>query len=299
MKILVTGRTGQVGWRLERLLPAIGETIAADRDAIDLAQPDRVREALRAIRPDVIVNAAGYTNVDAAESDAATAHTVNAVSPAIMAEEAKRLGAVFVHYSSVYLYDGLKTAPYVETDEPAPLNVYGHSKRAGDEAVEAVGGDYVILRASWVYDMRGRNFLLTMLRLAQTRELLQVVDDQIGSPTWAHSIAAATVAILREPQRARDASGVYNLSALGGVSRYDFTRRILALTRELRGNRADPQLKAIRTPDFPVPADRPLNSVLDNTRIMRTFGLPLDTWEDQLRGCLAELDPESVSGAAA
>lgn len=299
MKILLTGRTGQVGWRLARLLPALGETVAAGRDTIDLAQPERVREAIRTIRPDVIVNAAGYTDVDRAESEPALVHTVNAVSPAVMAEEAKRLGALLIHYSTVFVFDGAKPEAYTEADAPNPINRYGRSKLDGDLAIESVGGDALILRASWVYDMRGRNFLLTMLRLAQSRAKLDVVDDQIGSPTWAHAIARATASILGDMPRARAARGIYNLAALGGVSRYDFTHRILELTRNLRESGSGPRLQAISTSGFPLPAERPLNSVLDMKSLTGTFGLTLDTWEDQLRGCLAELDPAVLSAGSA
>ena len=286
MRILVTGKTGQVGWRLARLLPQIGETLAVGRETMDLARPDTIRETLRGVRPDIVVNAAGITHVDRAESESALVHAVNAVAPGIMAEEAQRLGALFVHYSSVFVFDGRKPTPYVETDEPHPVNVYGHAKLQGDYAVAQAAGDHLILRVSWVYDVRGRNFLLTMLRLAELHPELDVVDDQVGSPSWAQSIAAATVDILRNVERARSVSGLYNLSALGAVSRYDWTRRILDLTRDAR---EAPRLVAIKTRDFPLPAERPLNAVLDSALAMKTFGIELDHWDDALRACVAEL----------
>jgi dTDP-4-dehydrorhamnose reductase len=294
VKILVTGKTGQVGWRLAQVLPAVGETIATARDALDLTKPDTIRAVIREMRPDVIVNAAGLTQVDSVESEKATAHAVNAVAPGIIAEEAKRLGALLVHYSSVYVFDGRKATAYTESDAPNPVNEYGRSKLLGEEAVTAVGGHHLILRASWVYDVRARNFLLTMLRLAATRDELQVVDDQIGSPTWAGSIAQATCELLRRIDRLTAAPGIYNLSALGRVSRYDLTARIVEATAALRPGRPAPRLTAIKTPDFPLPAIRPLNSSLDNTKLLETFDIPLATWQDQLSACLAELRPQAV-----
>ena len=240
MKILLTGKSGQVGWRLAQQLPAVGETIATGRETLDLADPDALRTALRAIRPDVIVNAAGLTDVDRVESEQALAHAVNAVAPGIIAEEAKRLGALLVHYSSVYVFDGAKPTPYTERDEPSPVNEYGRSKLRGEQAITAVGGKHLILRASWVYDVRGRNFLLTMLRLAANREALQVVDDQIGSPTWARSIADMTCALLRRVDRVAASPGIYNLSALGCVDRYAWAARIVESTAALRPGRPAP-----------------------------------------------------------
>lgn len=287
MKILVSGKTGQVGWQLERVLPSVGETIAVGRETLDLTRPDTIRKTIRAVRPDVIVNAAGYTHVDSAESKPELMQ-VNAVAPGIMAEEAKRIGAIFVHYSSVYLFDGTRPSPYTEGDAPNPINEYGRSKLAGEHAITQVDGTHLILRASWVYDTRARNFVLTMLRLAAEREELRVVDDQVGSPTWARSIAETTAAILRDIPRARAAAGVYNLSALGAVSRHDFTQRMLELTRDLRSTPA-PRLVRFKTTDFPLPAARPLNSALDNTKLAATFAVPLTDWETQLRGCLRSL----------
>lgn len=293
MKILVIGKTGQVGCRLGHLLPRSGETILAGRDTLDLTRPGSIRETIRAARPDVIVNAAGYTDVDRAESEKALAHAVNALAPGIMAEEAKRAGALLVHYSTAFVFDGRKAGAYTETDAPNPISEYGRSKLGGEEAVAAAGGAHLILRTNWVYDARGRNFLLTMLKLAETREALRVVDDQIGAPTWARSIAEATVAILRDLERAKSQTGVYNLTALGSVSRYEFTRRIMEMTRALRPGREAARLLPINTQDFPLPAARPLNSMLDNSRVMSTFGLPLTDWETQLRACVAELTPDA------
>ena len=284
MKILLTGRTGQLGWHLARLLPRVGETLATDRASLDLGQPDALRAALRAARPDVIVNAAAYTAVDRAESEANLAHAINATAPGVMAEEAERLGALLVHYSTDYVFDGTSQKPYIESDAPNPVNAYGRSKLAGEAAIAAAGGAHLILRTSWLYDMRGSNFVLTMLRLAGEREELRVVDDQVGCPTWARAVAEATLELLNDLPRAKKAPGLYHLSARDSVSRYEFTRSLLALT-SARGTR--PRVLPIKTADFPSPAARPLNCILDNTRMKETFGVTLPEWEAQLRLCLA------------
>lgn len=287
MKILLTGGTGQLGWHLARLLPRIGVTAATDRESVDLAQPDSIRTAIRAAQPDVIVNGAAYTAVDRAESEEDAAHAINATAPGVMAEEAMRLGALLVHYSSDYVFDGASRKPYVESDTPNPINAYGRSKLAGEAAIAAVGGAYLILRTSWLYDMRGHNFLVTMLRLAGEREVLQVVDDQVGCPTWARAVAEATLALVSDLTRAKKTSGVYHLSAGGSVSRYEFTCRLLALTNAPRAHAARPRVVPIGTADFPSAAPRPRNCVLDSTRMKETFGVALPDWDAQLRLCLA------------
>jgi len=287
VKILLTGRTGQLGWHLARLLPRIAETLATERASLDLGQPDALRAAIRAARPDVIVNAAAYTAVDRAESEADLAHAINATAPGIMAEEAERLGALLVHYSSDYVFDGTSQKPYVESDAPNPINAYGRSKLAGEAAIAAAGGAHLILRTSWLYDMRGSNFVLTMLRLAEEREELRVVDDQVGCPTWARAAAEATLELLNHLPRAKKATGVYHLSARGSVNRYEFTRCLLALTSTRRAHVTQPRLLPIKTADFPSPAGRPRNCILDSTRMKETFGVALPDWEAQLRLCLA------------
>jgi dTDP-4-dehydrorhamnose reductase len=286
VNILVTGKTGQVGGHLARLLPSIGRVHAVGRETMDLADPDAIRRTVRDVRPDVIVNAAGYTAVDRAESDVTTVHRVNATGPGVLAEEAKRMGALLVHYSSVYVFDGAKRSAYDETDPTNPINEYGRSKLAAERAIEAVGGNFLVLRGSWVYDARRRNFLLTMLDLAAERDVLHVVNDQVGSPTWARAIAEATTDILRDVGRAREASGIYNIAAQGAVSRYDFTRRAIEIAHTVGIGTGRPRIARIDTADFPLPARRPLNSVLDSRKLHSTFGLQLSTWEEQLRGCL-------------
>jgi len=271
LKILLTGRGGQVGWELERSLAPLGQVTAPDLATLDLADADATRRTVRAAKPDVIVNAVAYTAVDKAESERDLAHAINATAVGVLAEETKRLGALLVHYSTDYVFDGTKGTPYVEDDAPNPLNVYGASKLAGDRAIAASGCRFLILRTSWVYGLRGSNFMLTMLRLARERPELQVVDDQIGAPTSSLAIARATAQLLQ-----RGAGGLYHLSAAGAVSWCGFARAILA-----RAGIATP-VSAIRTEDYPTPAKRPRNSRLDCSRLRKDFDLALAPWEDQL-----------------
>ena len=216
-------------------------------------------------------------------------HAVNAVAPGVLAEEAKRIGALLVHFSSVFVFDGCKAGAYVEQDRPNPVNAYGLSKLRGEQAIAAVGGDHLILRASWVYDTEGRDdFVLTMLRLAAEQDGLQVVDDQVGSPTWARPIAEAAVQALVLVRAMKAAPGIYNLAATGSVSRHEFTARLLDLTTGLRGDRPPPRLAAIKTDQFPLVATRPLNSVLCSDKVHRV-GVSLTSWEEQLAGFVSEL----------
>ena len=271
MKILLTGRNGQIGWELERALGPLGLVIATDRTALDLADADAVRRAMRDTKPDVIVNAAAYTAVDKAESEREPAFAINATAVGVLAQEARSLGALLVHYSTDYVFDGTKAAPYVEDDAPNPINVYGASKLAGERAVQASGCAYLLLRTSWVYGPRGSNFLLTILRAAREKPELRVVDDQVGAPTSGRAIAEATARLFRSGAR-----GLYHLSAAGQVSWCGFARAILA-----RAAVATP-VAAIRTEDYPTPAKRPRNSRLDCSRLRADFGLSLAPWEEQL-----------------
>jgi dTDP-4-dehydrorhamnose reductase len=271
LRILLTGANGQVGWELRRTLAPLGELEALGRAELDLHDAGRIREAVRASNADVIVNAAAYTAVDKAESEREAAFAVNAAAPGVLAEEAKRGGALLVHYSTDYVFDGAKPAPYVEEDAPNPINVYGASKLAGERAI--VGSDcrYLILRTSWVYGPRGANFYLTMLRLARERPELRVVDDQVGAPTSSLAIARATAQLLRP-----GAHGLYHLSAAGRTSWCGFARAILG-----RAGIATPVV-AIRTEDYPAPARRPRNSRLDCSRLRTDFGVALASWEEGL-----------------
>jgi len=271
LRILLTGANGQVGWELRRTLAVLGELEAHGRAELDLRDAGRIREAVRASNADAIVNAAAYTAVDKAESEREAAFAVNATAPGVLAEEAKRSGALLVHYSTDYVFDGAKPAPYVEEDEPNPINAYGASKLAGERAIAASGCRYLILRTSWVYGPRGANFYLTMLRLARERPELRVVDDQVGAPTSSLAIARATAQLLRP-----GAHGLYHLSAAGRTSWCGFARAILA-----RAGIATPVV-AIRTEDYPAPARRPRNSRLDCSRLRADFGVALAPWEEGL-----------------
>jgi dTDP-4-dehydrorhamnose reductase len=301
--ILLTGKTGQVGSELLPLLRGIGEVAAPDRHELDLLKPDTIRRAVREIRPELIVNAAAFTAVDAAETHEAEAHAINANAPGVLAEEAEKIGAAIVHYSTDYVFDGVKRTPYEETDQAAPINVYGRTKLAGEQAIVASGIPYLILRTGWVYSTGGRNFLLTILRLATEREELRIVRDQCGAPTWSRDIAQATVRILTQISSRADSAidslfgigGIYHLTSAGETTWYDFSRGILdeaahispevpwfaeaTCGRSLITKRIVP----ITTAEYPTPASRPAYSVLSNSRLFQTFGVKLPDWHAQLR----------------
>jgi dTDP-4-dehydrorhamnose reductase len=284
MRILVLGRSGQVGAALTQSLQGLGELIALDRAQLDLTNPDAIRTTLREIQPQIVINAAAYTAVDAAESDQAMAFQINAVAPRVMAEESERLGAALIHYSTDYVFDGDKQGAWMEDDATAPLSVYGHSKLAGEQAITDVGGTHLILRTSWVYGLHGKNFLLTMLKLAESRDSLAIVDDQIGAPTWALTIADATSAIIRdagEPAQLAALSGIYHLCAGGHTSWFGFAQAIFSHASVQR----KPQLRPITTAEYPTPAQRPHNSILNTDKFRRSFG-DLPTWDDALQTCL-------------
>ncbi len=284
MRILVLGRSGQVGTALTQSLQGLGELIALDRAQLDLTNPDAIRTTLREMQPQIVINAAAYTAVDAAESDQAMAFQINAVAPRVMAEESERLGAALIHYSTDYVFDGDKQGAWMEDDATAPLSVYGHSKLAGEQAITDVGGTHLILRTSWVYGLHGKNFLLTMLKLAESRDSLAIVDDQIGAPTWALTIADATSAIIRdagEPAQLAALSGIYHLCAGGHTSWFGFAQAIFSHASVQR----KPQLRPITTAEYPTPAQRPHNSILNTDKFRRSFG-DLPTWDDALQTCL-------------
>ncbi len=284
--ILLIGRNGQIGRELRKALAPLGKVAALDRAALDLASPDSIREVVRRIAPGLVVNAAAYTEVDKAEAEPELAMAVNAVAPGILAEEAKRLGAPLVHYSTDYVFDGSATRPYRETDAANPLGVYGRGKLAGEEAIRAVGPVHLILRTAWVYSMHGHNFLLTIQRLARERDELRIVADQRGAPNWAGHIAEATNAILCLGELA-EKSGVYHLSAAGETTWHGFAEAIVAAMRgageDVRAKRVAP----IATRDYPTPARRPAYSVLDCTKLRETFGVEFLDWRDSLSACLA------------
>jgi dTDP-4-dehydrorhamnose reductase len=271
LKILLTGRSGQVGWELERALRPLGTVMATDRGTLDLASSDAIRRVVREVKPDLIVNAAAYTAVDKAESELGLALQINGLAPGVMAEEAKRLGALLVHYSSDYVFDGRKSAPYTEDDVPNPLGVYGRSKLEGDQRIRASGCRHLILRTSWVYGPRGKNFYLTIARKAAAGEALRVVNDQHGVPTTSAFIAESTVALLR-----REATGLLNVVPSGETTWFDFAREIVRLA-------GSPSIvEPISTDQFPTAARRPGYSVLDKARVEKTLGRALPDWRSAL-----------------
>jgi dTDP-4-dehydrorhamnose reductase len=262
-----------------------------DFPEVDFSKADSLRETVQAVAPAVIVNAAAYTAVDKAESEIELAMAINGTAPGVLAEEAKRLGSVLVHYSTDYVFDGTKQGLYVESDAPHPMNVYGRSKLAGDEAIQRVGGDYLILRTSWVYGARGNNFLLTMLRLAKEKTELRIVDDQIGSPTTSECIAQATADILAQVLAPAGGgfegrSGIYNLTCAGETSWFGFAKEFLSA----QVGSATPKLIPIPTSEFPRPAKRPANSRLSCRRVEETFGVVMPDWKVALALVLETLN---------
>jgi len=293
--LLVIGGTGQIGFELIRELAALGRVIAPSRAELDLARPESIREFVRRARPDVIVNAGAYTAVDQAESDHEACFAINARAPRVLAEEAQRAGALLVHYSSDYVFDGRKRAPYVESDEPCPLNAYGESKLAGERAIAEVGGAWIVLRTAWVYGMRGNNFLLTVLRLAREQDELRIVDDQIGAPTWCREVARATAAVLTCADANLGANGsapphgLFHCAAAGSTSWFGLARAILANDPKPAKQRAR-RVVPIATADYPTPAIRPRWSVLDSSKFAETFGLSPAPWEEQLVRAFSDSD---------
>jgi dTDP-4-dehydrorhamnose reductase len=275
MKVLVTGVTGQVG---SALLPRLSEyeALAVDRAQLDLSDPDAVRAAVRSVRPDLILNAGAYTAVDKAESERALAMKVNAEAPAVIAEEAKRLGALLVHYSTDYVFDGEKAEAYVEDDKTNPLGVYGASKLAGEEAIAASGCRHLVLRTSWVYAARGKNFLLTILRAAKERPELRVVNDQFGAPTSADAIADGTLRLLNE-----EVEGTFHMTCAGRTTWYEFAAEIVRCAG-LAG-----RVTPITSAEYPTAARRPRNSVLDNAKLEKALGWAMPEWRAEARRVLA------------
>lgn len=277
-RILLTGRNGQVGWELERSLQPLGHVLAYDRAGLDLADPDRLRAVVREVRPDIIVNPAAYTAVDKAEAEPDTAITINGTAPGILAEETKRLGALLVHYSTDYVFDGRKDGAYTEDDRPNPINTYGRSKLAGEQAIQASACRHLILRTSWVYGLRGHNFLRTILRLAAERDELRIVADQMGAPTWSRMIAEATSALLAAPH---PPEGLFHLTAGDSTSWHGFAAAIV----DHAG--VTTRVTPITTAEYPLPAGRPANSRLSCGRLASQTGIALPDWRLVLDLCLA------------
>jgi dTDP-4-dehydrorhamnose reductase len=286
MRLLLLGKFGQLGWELHRALSPLGEVIALDYPEIDLSQPDQIRPLVRQAQPAVIVNATAYTAVDRAESEPELTRAINALAPGILAEEARRLGAALVHFSTDYVFDGATNSPYIETDQPNPLGMYGQSKLEGERAIEATGGAYLILRTSWVYSLRRDSFVTKVLKWSRQQETLLVVSDQVSNPTWARLLAEITAQLLA---KARDDStgwlgercGLYHLAGNGYGSRYDWAHAILRYDPKPE-EQVTRQLLPALTADFPTPARRPLFSALNCNLFSDTFGLRLPDWKDAL-----------------
>lgn len=309
--ILLIGANGQLGWELTRVLPQVGEVTPLTRPQFDLTLPEAIRHVIRSFKPAVIVNAAAYTAVDKAESEEAVARAVNAIAPAIMAEEAKKIGAALVHFSTDYVFDGAKTTPYTEDDPTNPLNVYGRTKLEGERAIVESGAAHLILRTSWVYSTRGRNFLLTILRLAAEREELRIVRDQAGAPTLSAEIARSAARILAQLSAKQGGaislegvSGVYHMTAAGETSWYEFAKAILEEASNVRADRAwfaaatggrpltARRVVPITAAEYPTPARRPAYSVLSNARLAGTFAVQLPDWRKQLHSVFADPSPD-------
>ena len=292
--ILLTGANGQVGWELQRTLAPFGRVIALTREQLDLSQPDAIRQAVRMHQPDIVINPAAYTAVDKAESEPDLATAVNGIAPGIFAEEAKKLGALLIHYSTDYVFDGSNASPYTENDTPNPQSVYGKTKLAGETAIRAVGGKHLILRTSWVYGVHGGNFVKTVLRLAKERSELRIVADQFGAPTWARLLANSTMQILQrwqEKDSDGNLSGLYHLTAGGRTNWHQYAEEIVRLARQYDDVLANKTLtiQPIATHEYPVPAKRPANSVLATDMVKQAFSLNLPPWQDDLAACVQEL----------
>ncbi len=294
MKILLFGKNGQVGWELNRSLQPLGEVIAFDRGDADFSNSENLRNIVREIKPDVIVNAVAYTAVDKAEKEEKLAAKINGFAPGVLADEALKIKALLVHYSTDYVFDGSKTSPYVETDEPNPINVYGRTKLAGEVSVKLSGCDHLIFRTSWVYASRANNFMLTMLKLAREKEELSVVADQIGAPTSARLIADVTLLCIQQALRERAAgtftSDLFHLTASGHTSWHGFTKEIIHLAENsMNLTLKIKEIRKIPTSSYPTPAVRPINSQLALTKLENTFNIELPDWKSTLTLCMNEL----------
>ena len=293
LRILIAGAAGQVGRELQRSFADAGEIICHDCDTVDLADPDQVRAMVRRAAPQIILNAAAYTAVDRAEGELEAAMAVNSTAPRVLAEQALLCNALLVHYSTDYVFDGSKPGPWSETDKPNPLSVYGASKLAGEEAIQQAGGKYLIFRTSWVYGPHGRNFLLTMLRMARERDELRIVDDQFGAPTSSIELADATRAVVSGVLDGRfghteDWAGLYHMTCSGSTSWYGFASAIFSRAAGLLHGKV-PVVKPILSSEYITPAKRPRNSVLSNEKLYTRFGARLTPWETALDAVISRL----------
>ncbi len=295
MNILLLGKGGQVGWELQRSLAVLGPVTALDFDSqdhcADFSQPEAIRDTVRALRPNIIVNAAAHTAVDKAESEPEFARLLNATTPGVLAEEAARLGAWLVHYSTDYVFDGSGTRPWVETDAPAPLSVYGRTKLEGEQLIQQSGCQHLILRTSWVYAARGGNFAKTMLRLAQERDRLTVIDDQWGAPTGADLLADVTAHAIRQLQQRPQDAGLYHCVAGGETNWNLYAKYVLDQAEQAQAaiNIKATEVAPVPTSAFPTPATRPHNSRLNTAKLQSTFGLTLPHWQAGVARMLTEI----------
>lgn len=284
-KILLLGNTGQVGWELNRSLLTLGGLVALDFPEVNMADPASIRSIVQEHKPDLIINATAYTNVDKAESEPDLAMAINGTGPGILAEEARRLNAALIHYSTDYVFDGTKGEPYVEGDKPNPINVYGETKLAGERAVQEVGGSYLIFRTSWVYSLRRPCFVTKVLQWAKDNETLRIVDDQISSPTWSRTLAEATTQILvqglSDPiHYIQENSGIYNMTDSGACSRYEWATLVI---RYSQGDKeTNKRILKAKTSEFKSAAAHPLVTPLDCTKLKQTFSIALPEWKDSL-----------------
>ncbi|WP_090130258.1 dTDP-4-dehydrorhamnose reductase [Limnohabitans sp. Rim11] len=292
MKILLLGKNGQVGWELQRSLAPLGEVLALDRSSTthcgDLSNLEGLAETVRVFRPQVVVNAAAYTAVDKAESDSSTAHLVNALAPEVLSRACAALDALLVHYSTDYVFDGSGQKPWLETDATGPLNVYGHSKLAGEQGIAKQGAKHVIFRTSWVYGTEGGNFAKTMLRLAQERDKMAVINDQFGAPTGAALLADITAMCLQQPQAL---SGIYHLAAAGETTWHAYAEYVLQTAKRLKPEMAYKvkEVAAVPTSEFPTPAQRPLNSRLNCSKLQNDLQCQLPDWQKGVDAMLSKI----------
>jgi len=289
MKILLTGKTGQIGEELNNIIGDLGNLITVDKEQLDLSKPNSIEPVILDIKPDIIINPAAYTAVDKAEKEPDLAMTVNAIAPGLLAKAARKVGAGLIHYSTDYVFDGCSEIPYKEEDPPNPLNVYGKTKLAGEKALAEAGVPFLIIRTGWVYSLHGKNFLRTIKKLAEEKDTLQVIDDQIGAPTWARSVALKTHQILKQCLNKKwletkdpPLSGIFHLTCQGKTSWHGFARKVLNISNASQNIK----LIAIPTSDYPTPATRPSNSLLNNEKIQKVFGLDMPHWEDALKDCM-------------
>jgi dTDP-4-dehydrorhamnose reductase len=292
MRILLFGKNGQLGWEFSNTLPALGEVIALGQSDLDISDTPALQNTLNQLRPDLIINTSAYTEVDLAETNSDKAYQINALAPGTMAESARKLGAVFIHYSTDYVFDGLSKTPYEEYDPTHPLNVYGSSKLMGEKNIAQAGDAYLILRTSWVYSMRGNSFVNKVLEWARNSKTLKIVGDQVSNPTWARALAGTTCNLLSQHkealvERIRKERGIYHLAGSGYISRFEWARQILINASD-RGGQLTHTIEPVPSDEFPTPAQRPLFTALDCSRFENVFGLRLPGWEVSLRNAMRE-----------